>query len=157
MTRWVTYCVLVLASAMVSAVWAEVPMPEQFTLFDGERVFQADGSRGPYSFSDRAIEVGSEKVWVNGILVVRDQGYVVDAERALLTFMTQVLRGDEVVVRFRQAPEVFEPLARRKMVEVSDEASPRIDVPVRRASVSRIGEDEPRLTIGGHKSIAVTV
>ena len=81
---------------------AQVPVPEQFTLFDGERVFQADGSRGPFAISDRAIEEGSERVWVDGVLRVRDRDYVVDADRALLTLLWDVVRGVEIVVRFRQ-------------------------------------------------------
>ena len=63
----------------VVTVHAQVPVPEQFTLFDGERVFQADGSRGPFSISDRAIEAASERVWVDGVLLIRDRDYVVDA------------------------------------------------------------------------------
>ena len=159
MTQLATYCVriFILAYVMDSTALAEVPVPDQFSLFDGERVFQADGSRGPYSFSDRTIEIGSERIWVNGILMVRDQGYVVDANRALITFMTQVFRGDEVVVRFRQMPKVFDPLARRRIAKATDEGTARVEVPAKRTSVSRIEGDEPRLTIGGHKSIAVTV
>ena len=94
---------IVFFSLFVAAAQAQVPVPEQFTLFDGERVFQADGSRGPFAVSDRAIEAASERVWVDGVLLIRDRDYVVDADRALLTLLRDVVRGVEIVVRFRPA------------------------------------------------------
>ena len=98
-------------------VHAQVPLPEQFTLFDGERVFQADGSRGPFAISDRAIEAASERVWVDGVLFIRDRDYVVDADRALLTLLRDVARGVEIVVRFRQRPLVTAPVVQRRQFQ----------------------------------------
>ncbi|MDE2721752.1 MAG: hypothetical protein OXI59_00105, partial [Gemmatimonadota bacterium] len=100
-TLYIVQGILFFLACVVTA-YAQVPVPEKFTLFDGERVFQSDGSRGPFSISDRAIEAASERVWVDGVLLVRDRDYVVDADRALLTLLRDVARGVGIVVGFRQ-------------------------------------------------------
>lgn len=135
---------------------AQVPVPEQFTLFDGERVFQADGSRGPFSISDRAIEAASERVWVDGVLLVRDRDYVVDANRALLTLLRDVARGVEIVVRFRQRPLVTTPVVQRRQFQPGEGDGDQPIVRVFSPRVVRERDEEQKLTIGGHKSISVT-
>ena len=134
---------------------AQVPMPEQFTLFDGERVFQADGSRGPFAVSDRAIEAASERVWVDGVLLIRDRDYVVDADRALLTLLRDVVRGVEIVVRFRQRPLVTAPVVQRRQFQPGEGGGDQPIVRVFSPPV-RDRDEEQKLTIGGHKSISVT-
>ncbi len=136
--------------------YAQVPVPEQFTLFDGERVFQADGSRGPFSISDRAIEAASERVWVDGVLFIRDRDYVVDAERALLTVLRDVARGVEIVVRFRQRPQVTAPVVQRRRFQPEEGGGDQAIVHVFSPPVVRERDEEQKLTIGGHKSISVT-
>ena len=131
-------------------------MPEQFTLFDGERVFQADGSRGPFSISDRAIEAASERVWVDGVLRVRDRDYVVDANRALLTLLRDVARGVEIVVRFRQRPMVTAPVVQRRQFQPGEGGGDQPIVRVFSPPVVRDRDEDQKLTIGGHKSISVT-
>lgn len=135
--------------------YAQVPVPEQFTLFDGERVFQADGSRGPFSISDRAIEAASERVWVDGVLFIRDRDYVVDAERALLTLLRDVARGVEIVVRFRQRPKVTASVVQRRQFQPGKGGGDQPIVRVFSPPV-RDRDEEQKLTIGGHKSISVT-
>ena len=111
----------VIRCACLLALWgvvhAQVPVPEQLTLFDRERVFQADGSRGPFAISDRAIEKATERVWAGGALLVRDRDYVVDARRALLTLLRDVARGTVIVVRFKQGPQVTTPIVRRRVLQ----------------------------------------
>ncbi len=136
--------------------YAQVPVPEQFTLFDGERVFQADGSRGPFSISDRAIEAASERVWVDGVLFIRDRDYVVDAERALLTLLRDVARGVEIVVRFRQRPQVTLSVVQRRRFQPEEGGGDQSIVHVFSPPVVRERDEEQKLTVGGHKSISVT-
>lgn len=130
------------------------PVPEQFTLFDRERVFQADGSRGPFAISDRRIEDASVRVWADGALLMRDRDYVVDANRALLTLLRDVARGTVIAVRFKQRPQVTTPIVRRRVLQPRDAEG---DTPMpRMAPVVRERDEEQKLTIGGHKSISVT-
>lgn len=136
--------------------YAQIPVPEQFTLFDGERVFQADGSRGPFSISDRAIEAASERVWVDGVLFIRDRDYMVDAERALLTLLRDVARGVEIVVRFRQRPQVTVSVVQRRRFQPEEGGGDQAIVHVFSPPVVRDRDEEQKLTIGGHKSISVT-
>ncbi len=136
--------------------YAQIPVPEQFTLFDGERVFQADGSRGPFSISDRAIEAASERVWVDGVLFIRDRDYMVDAERALLTLLRDVARGVEIVVRFRQRPQVTVSVVQRRRFQPEEGGGDQSIVHVFSPPVVRDRDEEQKLTIGGHKSISVT-
>lgn len=136
--------------------YAQIPVPEQFTLFDGERVFQADGSRGPFSISDRSIEAASERVWVDGVLFIRDRDYVVDAERALLTVLRDVARGVEIVVRFRQRPQVTVSVVQRRRFQPEEGGGDQAIVHVFSPPVVRDRDEEQKLTIGGHKSISVT-
>ena len=136
--------------------YAQIPVPEQFTLFDGERVFQADGSRGPFSISDRAIEAASERVWVDGVLFIRDRDYMVDAERALLTLLRDVARGVEIVVRFRQRPQVTVSVVQRRRFQPEEGGGDQSIVHVFSPPVVRERDEEQKLTIGGHKSISVT-
>ena len=135
---------------------AQVPVPEQFTLFDGERVFQADGSRGPFAISDRAIEAASERVWVDGVLFIRDRDYVVDADRALLTLLRDVARGVEIVVRFRQRPLVTAPVVQRRQFQPGEGGGDQSIVRVFSPPVVPDRDEEQKLTVGGHKSISVT-
>ena len=138
---------------VVATIHAQ-PVPEQFTLFDRERVFQADGSRGPFSISDRRIEDASVRVWAGGALLMRDRDYVVDAHRALLTLLRDVARGTEIAVRFKQSPQVTTPIVRRRVLQPRDAEG---DAPMPHiVPVVRDGEEEQKLTIGGHKSISVT-
>ena len=136
--------------------YAQIPVPEQFTLFDGERVFQTDGSRGPFSISDRAIEAASERVWVDGVLFIRDRDYVVDAERALLTVLRDVARGVEIVVRFRQRPQVTVSVVQRRRFQPEEGGGDQSIVHVFSPPVVRDRDEEQKLTVGGHKSISVT-
>ncbi len=135
---------------------AQVPVPEQFTLFDREQIFQADGSRGPFSISDRAIEEAGERVWVDGVLWVRNRDYVVDAHRALLTLLRDVPRGVVIAARFKQRPQLTAPVVRRRVLQKRDADG---ETPIARRGAPpavREGDEEQKLTIGGHKSIAVT-
>ncbi len=140
----------------VAAAQAQVPVPEQFTLFDGERVFQADGGRGPFSISNRAIYEASERVWMDGVLLIRDRDYVVDADRALLTLLQDVARGVEIVVRFRQRPLVTAPVVQRRQFHPGEGGGDQPIVRVLSPPVVRDRDEEQKLTIGGHKSISVT-
>ena len=140
----------------VVTAYAQVPVPEQFTLFDGERVFQADGSRGPFAISDRAIEAASERVWVDGVLLIRDRDYVVDADGALLTLLRDVARGVEIVVRFRQRPLVTASVVQRRQFQPGESGGDQPIVRVFSPPVVRDRDEEQKLTIGGHKSISVT-
>ena len=128
------------------------PALEQFTLFDRERVFQADGSRGPFSISDRRIEAASVRVWADGALLMRDRDYVVDAHRALLTLLRDVARGTLIAVRFKQSPQVTDAVVRRRVLQPRDAED---DAPMPRV-VPVVRDEERKLTIGGHKSISVT-
>ena len=140
----------------VAAAQAQVPVPEQFTLFDGERVFQADGGRGPFSISNRAIYEASERVWVDGVLLIRDRDYVVDADRALLTLLQDVARGVEIVVRFKQRPRVTASVVQRRQFQPGKGDGGQPIVHVFSPSVVRDKDEEQKLMIGGHKSISVT-
>ena len=161
-TREMSFSTLCIAQGIVHfllcvvTAHAQVPVPEQFTLFDGERVFQADGSRGPFAISDRAIEVGSERVWVDGVLFIRDRDYVVDADRALLTLLRDVARGVEIVVRFRQRPLVAAPVVQRRQFQPGEAGGDQPIVRVFAPPVVRDRDEEQKLTIGGHKSISLT-
>ena len=150
-------CLVVLWWTFQFPAEAQVPMPRQFTLFDGEKVFWADGSRGPFPISDRAIEQDSEQVWVNGRLFLRDRDYVVDTKQALLTLLQDIVRGAEVVVRFRQRPVVIDGVVRRRALPRN--TGPE-DHPVAKVYTLPVGNDVvdvPGLTVGGHKSVALTV
>jgi len=139
-------------------IYADVPLPDVWTLFDGEVRLKADGSRGPYRIADREIEADSIFVWVAGVLQVADQDYTVLPHRALVTFLKQIHRGDDIVIRFRQVPQVVGSVYRRR--ELVDEAEPMTgNVPSvqRRAPMMQVREEPSQLEIGGHKSIAVTV
>ncbi|MYF73199.1 MAG: hypothetical protein F4175_07385, partial [Gemmatimonadetes bacterium] len=154
-TLYIVQGILFFLACVVTA-HAQVPVPEKFTLFDGERMFQADGSRGPFSISDRAIEAASERVWVDGVLLVRDRDYVVDADRALLTLLRDVARGVEIVVRFRQRPLVTAPVVQRRQFQPGKGSGDQPIVRVFSPPVVRDRDEEQKLTIGGHKSISVT-
>ena len=66
-------CACFLAFWSVVATPHAQSVPEVFTLFDRERVFQTDGSRGPFAISDWAIEKASVRVWADGVLLLRDR------------------------------------------------------------------------------------
>ena len=161
-TREMSFSTLCIAQGIVYfllcvvTAHAQVPVPEQFTLFDGERVFQADGSRGPFAISDRAIEVGSERVWVDGVLFIRDRDYVLDADRALLTLLRDVARGVEIVVHFRQRPLVAAPVVQRRQFQPGEAGGDQPIMRVFAPPVVRDRDEEQKLTIGGHKSISLT-
>lgn len=152
-----TWFVFFATFAFAQVVFADAPKPEVWTLFDGEARLTADGSRGPYLISGRAIERGGVRVWVAGVLQVEDRDYVIGAKRGQMTFLKQINRGTEIVVRFRQVPLVVNKTYRRRVLNTAGD-----DVPVRpvyrqrQAAVSQQSVGQSNLEIGGSKSIQVT-
>ena len=149
-------CACFLAFWSVVATPHAQPVPEVFTLFDRGRVFQTDGSRGPFSISDRAIEKASVRVWADGVLLLRDRDYVVDAHRALLTLLRDVARGTVIVARFKQSPQVTDAIVRRRVLQPPDTEGDKPMPRVVSRPVVRARDEEQKLTIGGHKSISIT-
>ena len=138
------------------------PPPEQLTVFDLERSFRTDGSRGPYRITDRPVLKGSESVWVGDSLLVRDLDYELDAADGLLLLAQERPRGAEVLVRFRQLPQVLAQVYRRR--ERNPQGAPIRPPPAQRrrrratADTPEAYDDAPsRLDVGGAKRIQVTV
>ncbi len=139
-------------------VYADVPPPEVWTLFDGEVRLKADGSRGPYRIADREIEAHAVQVWVGGVLQERDRDYVVLPVRAQVTFLKQINRGEDLVIRFRQVPQVGGSVYRRRVfVEETEQTMGAVASVQRRAPVMHTPEEPSKLEMGGSKSIEVTV
>ena len=149
---WLFFLLLPSFFFLALSARAEVPLPERFSLFDREVLLQADGSRGPYRISDRAMEQDSEQVWVAGVRQVRDVDYAVDAARARVTFYHVLPRGVAIVVRFVQAPQVAQPVYRRREAQAEMQEVGIDYRPVRTGPV----EDAPALEVGGSKRLAVT-
>ena len=149
-TRLVLFCLLGLSAAARAG-------PDRVTLFDMERTFKADGSRGPYCISDRPILEVSVSVRVAGRLQVRGLDYRIDD--ALLTFFRDLPRGVPVLVRFRQSPQVLRPVYRRRERPAggTEGASPQPRPPKARAEAPFQGPAAagPGLDIGGTKRIQV--
>ena len=152
-----TCFVFLAAFVFGQVVYADAPQPKVWTLFDGEVHLTADGSRGPYLISGRAIEPEGIWVWVAGALQVQDRDYTVLTERAQMIFLRQLNRGDEIVVRFRQVPQVVDTVYRRRVLQQAQDAV--TDLPVytqRRAPISNEPARKSNLEIGGSKSIQVS-
>ncbi|MDA0745883.1 MAG: hypothetical protein O2954_05150, partial [bacterium] len=137
---------------------ADAPAQERVTVFDLERSFLADGSRGPYRVSDRAILPESESVWVGGQLQQQTVDYHVDPEGVLLVFSKEISRGVRVLIRFRQIPQVLNEVYRRR--ETTRPESKDADEVIRRSPPRRVDRateftSEPGLEIGGSKRIQV--
>ncbi|MCZ6633483.1 MAG: hypothetical protein O7G87_08765, partial [bacterium] len=132
---------------------AEVPSRARMTVFDVEWTMKADGGRGPYRLSDRAIAPQSESVWVDGKRQVRDLDYLLDEKKALLTFFKDLPRGTPVVVRFRQAPRVLPSVYRRRNLP-KDTPARQWNLPKQVLFQPRV-QEESRLDIGGSKRIQV--
>ncbi|MBT5832576.1 MAG: hypothetical protein HOH77_20490 [Candidatus Latescibacteria bacterium] len=138
-------------------VHADVPRPEVWTLFDGEVRLTADGSRGPYLIAGRAIEAVGIQVWVAGVLQMKDRDYTLLVERAQMTFLKKMHRGDEIVIRFRQVPQVVNQVYRRRVLategeDVTDYSGHK----QRTAPASEQPVGKSNLQIGGSKSIQVS-
>ena len=146
--------VFIMSALFGQLAWADVPHIRVWTLFDGEAHLKADGSRGPYRISGRAVD--SAQVWVAGVLQVVDRDYQLDALRAQVTFFKHLKRGDNIVVRFRQTPLVVDKVYRRRVLTESTERDEYVHVGQRRPSVAAPKEDDSKLEIGGRKSIQVT-
>ena len=137
------------------------PPPERLTVFDLERTFRADGSRGPYRIADRPVLKGSERVWTGDSLLVRDLDYELNYTDGLLLFARERPRGAEVLVRFRQLPQVLPRVYRRRERSLQRAPARRPVQRRRRRAASHATElyDEApsRLDVGGAKRIRVTV
>ena len=146
------------------AAWGDVRPEAPVTLFDAERTFKADGSRGPYRVSERPVLAGSEAVWVAGRRQKRGLDYLIEEDRALLRFFEDLARGTSVTVRFRQLPQVLRQVYRRRQdAGRTIEARPpsgrarRVKrVPARKKAIRKV-VTEPRLEIGGSKRIQVSM
>ncbi|MFT5365262.1 MAG: hypothetical protein ACI8V2_000199 [Candidatus Latescibacterota bacterium] len=157
MFKRLKYIICILAVIFVHTLNAEVPQPEVWTLFDGEVRLRADGSRGPYRISGHAIETDLIRVWVAGVLQVKDRDYTVNITRAQVTFFKQLDRGDRITVRFRQAPQVVGKVYRRRVLTEEDETLGESYAPAQRAAPSTPAQVEAsKLEMGGSKSIQVT-
>ncbi len=105
---------------------------------------------------------GSEGVWVGDSLLVRGLDYEMDHAAGLLVLAQERPRGTEILVRFRQLPEVLAQVYRRR--ERNLQRAPERPPPARRrrrhttadASESHT-EALSRLDVGGAKRIQVTV
>jgi hypothetical protein len=151
------YLICILTATFVHTVRADVPAPELLTLFDVQVQLLSDGSRGPYRISAHSIESDSIQVWVSGVSQVHHQDYTVHAKRAQVTFYKQLSRGDEITVRFRQAPQVVDRVYRRKVViENERKVSSGSPHPQRVTALSEQRQGESKLEMGGSKSIQVT-
>ncbi len=147
-TRLVLFCLLGLSAEAQAG-------PDRVTLFDMERTFKADGSRGPYRISDRPILAAGVSVRVAGRLQVRDVDYRIDD--VLLTFFRDLPRGTPVLVRFRQSPQVLRPVYRRRERPAggTEGASVQPRPPKARAEAPFRGPADAGLDIGGTKRIQV--
>ncbi len=153
--------IFMICAGFCSTVGA-APPPEQLTVYDLERSFRADGSRGPYRITERPILKGSERVWVSDSMLVRDLDYELEYADGLLLFAQERPRGAEVLVRFRQLPQVLLQVYRRR--ERNPQRASVRPTPARRrrrrapadASES-YGGTPSRLDVGGAKRIQVTV
>jgi len=132
---------------------------DRVTMFDAERRFESDGSRGPFHISGRPVVPGSERVRVDGKTFVRNLDYRFDTESALLTFHVEVPRGTPIHVSYLQPPVVL--LDRYRLRPLPDSVGvTRLPSPRRSGrAADRISaaDSSPRsnLDIGGSKSIQV--
>ncbi len=146
--------------SLSGAIRSEVPPPERMTIFDLERAFKADGSRGPYRISDRPVLRGSASVWVEDRVQVQGLDYRIDEDAALLIFFQDLPRGTPVLVRFRQSPQVLRPVYRRREraaagPEEAARSLPRAPAVRAEGGFQPPAPDGPRLDIGGTKRIQV--
>lgn len=137
---------------------AEVPAPQVWTLFDGEVRLLADGTRGPYRLSTRALDGAPVAVWVNGVVQTEDRDFIIVPERAQITFLKNLERGSEIVVRFRQVPEVTRGVYRRRQFIAPEEEITDSRGLVIRHSISNTHstQEESKLEVGGSKRIQVS-
>ena len=156
----VACCWLLMAGSC--PVWAGAPLPDRTTLFDGEATFRADGSRGPYRLSGRALIEATESVWVADTLQIRERDYRVDYGAATLLFRHDLARGTPVLVRFQRIPQVLRQVYRRRERSLDPSADPPVPRgPAAVASMPRSTfprsrrSHDPELEIGGVKSIQV--
>ena len=150
--------------SLYGAAWGDVRPEASVTLFDAERTFRADGSRGPYRVSERPILVGSEAVWVAGRRQQRGLDYLIEEDKALLRFFEDLARGTSITVRFRQLPQVLRQVYRRRQdaertIEARRSNGRARSVkryPARKTTTRKVVA-EPRLEIGGSKRIQVSM
>ncbi|MDP6779831.1 MAG: hypothetical protein QGI83_23945, partial [Candidatus Latescibacteria bacterium] len=154
-------CLAVIA-AVSGPIWSDVPVLERTSLFDGETVFRADGSRGPYRFAGRAVIEATELVWVADSLQTRQRDYRVDYGAATLVFQRDLVRGTPILVRFQQIPQVLRSVYRHRegppeQPENGPVSRPSSTAPsIPRGVVSRASRGgDSELQIGGSKSIQV--
>ncbi len=65
--------------------------------------FLGNGTTGPFLLQVRPVAVGSEKVFVNGILQTRDVNYQINYQQGIVTFLQPVPAGGIVVVEYYRA------------------------------------------------------
>ena len=107
-------------------ILAKVPNPEEWTLFDVEHVFDSDGSRGPYRFSDQSIQEGSTLVWVAGRQNILGLDFKVDFNKGLILFFQDIPRGTPILVRFRTLPQMLQPIYwNRPLPEIGEISVPQ--------------------------------
>jgi len=153
---------LALGTRPVPGATADTCAVASYSLFDVDREFESDGSRGPFVLSDRPFTEGSERVWVSGRLKERDLDYTADARSARLCFASPIPRGTPIRVVFRQLPQVLRGTYSRRLPPEADapvavtpwqSPRPRTKPP---AGVRTRGSEASGLQVGGAKNIRVS-
>jgi hypothetical protein len=163
-TGYPVFCSLLLGFCLTlytPRAWASAPDIGELSIFDVERVLRADGSPGPYQLTDRRMHDWSEKVWLNGKIQEREKDYLLDYQEGNLLFHREIPRGSEILVRFRQSPQVLHESYRLHKRSVGGEEQAGEYIPVRKTKAEDgkhiLGRKARRsqLEIGGAKSIRV--
>lgn len=139
---------------LAHSVEAEVPPPQVWTLFDREVRLMGDGSRGPYRVASGL--VFDVHVWVEDVLQVPDLDYVLDSERGQITFLKHIVRGENLLIRYKKKPQIVGDVYRRRVLLESEKHEDGVPFSVQRSRRSARHYDEEKLEIGGSKRIAVS-
>ena len=75
-----------------------------YSLLDRDVVLAVDGTSGPFQLPDRFLLVGSETVWVDGILLARERDYRLDFDAGLITFAEPPAPESTVWITYQRLP-----------------------------------------------------
>ena len=157
--RVLPFLVCLLLSSQSSA--DSFPPTLSFSSFDFERVFEVDGSQGPFRCSIDSILSGSDRLWIDGVEASRDVDYAVHYAAGTVMFYSPPERGSRIRFRGRRTPDVLPvPVYRRRAAADLNE---RIVTPMRSQrrfplpSAPSTSSEETRLRIGGVKRLQVEV
>lgn len=86
----------------VTFLTQQVPFTEQGGIKRRREEFLGSGTVGPFQLQVRPIAAGSERVFVNGLLQIRDTHYRINYDVGLITFLQPVPAGALVTVEYEQ-------------------------------------------------------